>query len=73
MNKKLLRIVNFLLMLVFSIVSLTGILQYLFPRLFYFGPIHKPFGLVFFILVLIHVFLNRVWIKANYIKGHGKS
>ena len=73
MNKRLLKIVNFLLMLVFPVVSLTGILQYLFPRFFYFGPIHKPFGLAFFILAVIHVFLNRSWIKANYIKGRGKS
>lgn len=73
MNKKLLKIVNFLLLIVFPIISLTGLLQYFFPRFFYFGPIHKPIGLVFFILVLIHVFLNRAWIKANYFKRPGKS
>ena len=65
MNRKLLKLVNISLMLIFPVVSFTGILQYLFPRYFYFGPIHKPFGLVLFILIVIHIFLNKAWIKAN--------
>ena len=73
MKKNLLKIVNILLFIAFIVISFTGILQYLFPRYFYFGHIHMPFGLTFFILVLIHVFLNRAWIKANYFKRHGKS
>jgi heme A synthase len=73
MNRNLLKIVNVLLFLAFLVVAFTGLLQYLLPRYFYFGPIHQPFGLAFFILILIHVFLNRAWIKANYLKRHSKS
>lgn len=67
MNKKLLKITNSLLALSFLLVSITGVLQYLFPLRFYFG-LHKQFGIVMVVLAIIHIFLNRGWIKAAYTK-----
>ncbi len=72
MNKKVLLVVNICLLPVFLIVSLTGILQYLFPQYFYLGPVHKPFGIVLFLLIVLHIFLNKAWIKANILRSYKK-
>jgi len=72
---KLLRIVNILLALVFLSISVSGIIQMLSPGTIpylQFKQIHPLTGMLLIILVLVHVYLNWNWIKANYLKKKSK-
>jgi predicted ferric reductase len=72
MNKlKTLRIVNFLLIIVFFSIASSGLLywaRWLNIPYATFKIVHPITGLTLVVLVLIHLVLNYNWIKANYLK-----
>jgi len=72
MNVKLLRIVNVLLALNFLVSGITGVFNYWIPY-DVFRAIHRPSGYLLIILILTHLYLNRNWIKQNYLKKKKKS
>lgn len=63
----LLKVVNPAVGVVFLAQALSGIFHSAIPwEVFHYG--HGLFGYFLVVLVLIHIFLNWSWIKANYFK-----
>lgn len=67
MNVKLLRIINVILALNLLVMATTGGLRDWIPY-DVFRAIHRPAGFTLVVLVLVHLYLNRNWIKQNYLK-----
>lgn len=68
---KALKVVNALLGLVFLGVAIPGLIQTIAPGAIpysQFRQIHPFMGTTFVVLILIHLYLNFNWIKANYLK-----
>lgn len=65
---RVLRIVNVILAVDFLIIAFTAIFHELIIPTGYYGQFHALPGFLFIILVLIHIILNRKWIKSNYLK-----
>ena len=72
MNRvKALRITNVLLFLVFVGIAISGLTAMLFPGLIPYSTFrvaHPLTGATLVALVMVHLFLNFNWIKANYLK-----
>jgi heme A synthase len=64
---KNLKVVNLILFIDFSILAITGILNYRIPYEIY-TVIHPLSGYILITLVIIHITLNRKWIKTSYFK-----
>ncbi len=62
-----LKVVNVLLFLSFMCQAVTGLGHSYIPYRIY-VKIHSNSGMLFVILVLIHVWMNRSWIKNNLFK-----
>ena len=73
MNKRgLLKIVNVLLAILILNQATTGLLSGILPHsLFEF--LHEGGGVTIFIVVLVHVYLNWAWVKANLLRGSNKT
>ncbi|MBI9101804.1 MAG: DUF4405 domain-containing protein [Spirochaetales bacterium] len=63
-----LKIINVLLALDFLLIATTAIFHNLIAPTGFYRPFHALPGFIFLGLVIIHLFLNRKWIKANYFK-----
>lgn len=73
MNKRnLLKIVNLLLGLLILSQATTGLFHDILPR-GVFEFLHEGGGLILFVFVLLHVYLNWAWVKANLFPGRKKS
>jgi|SaaInlStandDraft_4_1057021.scaffolds.fasta_scaffold97208_2 hypothetical protein len=64
--KKALKIVNILLAIDFIILASSGILHNLVVPTGLYPPLHIIPGFTLVTLVVIHLILNRKWIKATY-------
>lgn len=65
---KALRIVNFLLALDILLVGLSMLMYKITGGDELYGEIHENAGIVFFVLALFHIYLNRKWIKSAFFK-----
>jgi len=65
---KSLRIVNVLLGIDFLIIAVTALFNNPIQYTGYYYFVHAIPGFIFLALVLIHLYLNRRWIKNNYTK-----
>lgn len=69
MNKnQMLRIVNAIMALDFLIIAFTAITHDIWLNLGIYEFIHAIPGFIFLGLALVHLFLNREWIRKNYFK-----
>ncbi len=68
MNNKILKVLNPLLFICF-LVTLTSMLLYKLPGRFQYSELavdlHTWFGIAFFILAILHIYLNWSWIRLN--------
>ena len=72
MNKRnLLKIVNILIALLILNQATTALIHDLLPR-DVFGFLHKNGGVILFVAVLIHVYLNWAWVKSNILRSRKK-
>lgn len=67
-----LRVVNLLLAVDLLLIAVTAILHDLIIPTGFYGPLHALPGFLFLALVIIHLILNRKWIKSNYFKKKEK-
>lgn len=67
-KNQLLKIVNVLIGLDFLLIVTAAILHDIFIPMGIYETIHVIPGFVFAGLIMIHVFLNRSWIKSQYFK-----
>jgi hypothetical protein len=73
MNKRnILKIVNILLAVLILNQATTGLLHDLLPHSA-FEFLHEKGGVTLFIMVLVHIYLNWAWVKANLLPGRKKS
>ena len=73
MNKRsILKIVNILLAILILNQASTGILHDLLSHSI-FELMHEGGGVTLFIMVLVHIYLNWAWVKANLLPGRQKS
>ena len=63
----LLKVLNPVVAILFLNQVLTGLLHHAIPKEAY-EFLHEGGGTVFAIAVILHVFLNLNWVKANFIK-----
>ena len=72
MNKRnLLKIVNILIALLILNQATTALIHDLLPR-DVFEFLHEGGGVILFVAVLIHVYLNWAWVKSNILKSRKK-
>ncbi len=63
----LMRIINLLLLINFiAIVSVVLLRRFILPELFYL--LHPKLGYSFIFLAFFHIWMNRSWIKSNFLK-----
>ena len=71
MNKnKALKIVNVLLAVDFTIIAVTAILHELIIPSGLYDLVHALPGFLFIILVIVHLVLNKTWVRKNYFTKH---
>lgn len=72
-----LRLVNVFVMLSFCIVTLSMVLYKFIPSPLQYhevvGEVHEISGIVFILLIVVHLSLNWNWVKAQYLKKRGKK
>ena len=69
MKIKPLIVVNILMLLLFLSTAVVGTVKAIFPDSIpyeLFRAVHPKFGVAFFILAIVHIALNRAWIKATF-------
>ncbi len=66
-SKSVLKIVNFFLIIDFTVLGLSGILNSRIPYEIY-SVVHPAAGFSFIILAALHITLNRKWIVQTYLK-----
>ncbi len=76
MNNKILRILNPILFICFLVTAI-GMLLYKLPGRYQYSEemvnLHTWFGTAFFVLAILHLYLNWAWIRMNIFKRKPKS
>ena len=73
MNKRnLLKIVNVIIGILILNQATTALLSDILPHSV-FEVLHEGGGVTLFVVVLVHVYLNWAWVKANLLPGRKKS
>ena len=65
MNNKALKILNPLLFTAFLVVAVSMLIYKLGPGDEIVGKVHEVSGIIFFLLAIAHIILNRTWIMSQ--------